>query len=147
MRYEEKQIINVADLISKLDGHKVEGDILWFRGQGRAEWGLEPFIARSAGDPIETEFVYYKRFLQNASRIIDQIPLDEWGWLFLMQHYGIPTRLLDWSENPLVALYFAVSNLDHSDSDGSLYVMNPIQFNSENGHISSIKNEHTRMRN
>lgn len=66
MRHEEIEIVNIADLISKLDAHKKAGDILWFRGQDKAEWEIEPAIARNRKDPIEKEFVYYKRFLQNA---------------------------------------------------------------------------------
>lgn len=34
---------------------------------------------------------------------------SKWGYLFMMQHYGVPTRLLDWSENAMLALYFALS--------------------------------------
>ena len=41
--------------------------------------------------------------------IISQPPTEAWGFLFLMQHYGVPTRLLDWSENAFVALWFALS--------------------------------------
>jgi hypothetical protein len=45
---------------------------------------------------------------------------DNWTWLMIAQHYGVPTRLLDWSVNPLVALYFACN--DSFDKDGYLYV-------------------------
>jgi hypothetical protein len=48
-----------------------------------------------------------------------------------MQHYGVPTRLLDWTENPLVALYFAVED-DHPDlknKDGALWVLFPLELN------------------
>jgi hypothetical protein len=141
VRHDDKEINNIAELISKLDAHKRLGDILWFRGQDNSAWEIEPAIARGVPDAIEKEFVYYKRFLQNASRMLDNIPHSEWGWLFLMQHYGLPTRLLDWSENPLVALYFAVSNTAHHASDGMLYVMNPFQYNAENGYITRIQND------
>jgi hypothetical protein len=46
-------------------------------------------------------------------------PTNDFEWLALMQHYGVPTRLLDWSMNPRVALYFAVK--EHWDKDGALW--------------------------
>jgi hypothetical protein len=48
---------------------------------------------------------------------------DDTELYFLQQHYGMPTRLLDWSNNPLAALYFAVSNQRHDGISGSFFVM------------------------
>lgn len=72
-----------------------------------------------------------KRFRQvAASRIRDQ-PRHEWEWVCLAQHHGVPTRLLDWSENPLIALYFAVEKdaSDRGNVDGKLFSLDPETLN------------------
>jgi hypothetical protein len=54
---------------------------------------------------------------------------DKVAWIHLAQHYGLPTRLLDWSLSPLVALFFAVDKAKHHDKDGCLWALQPYALN------------------
>lgn len=134
MKHPDINVHSIADLISKLEANNPNQEKLWFRGHADRNWTLEPSIARNRANPIIDEFQYYKKFKQEAARVISELPADEWGWMFLMQHYGVHTRLLDFSENPLVALYFAVS--EYPDKDGALYILEPTKWNAENGQDS-----------
>ena len=52
---------------------------------------------------------------------------DELGWMQVAQHYGLPTRLLDWTQNAAVALFFACCH--NPDNDGLVVILNPIELN------------------
>ena len=79
------------------------------------------------------------RFRQNANLLLAQVPSTSFEWMFLMQHYGVPTRLLDWSESPLVALYFVVydRNARLMSKDGTLWVLFPLDLNRNSTEVTA----------
>ncbi len=119
-------ITSVAELLDALRQHSAN-EIIWYRGHTSSGWDLLPSIARPPRS-IDAELTVLKRFKQNAYPFLSSPPSTEWEWLFLMQHYGAPTRLLDWTESPLIGLYFAVD--DHeSTQDGCVWALRPIKLN------------------
>ncbi len=116
---------------------------LWYRGQVQTGFQLLPSISRSIdGIPLspELEIVFLSKFKSLATPYVDCLPTPPlpngvesyWSWLFQMQHYGVPTRLLDWSRDALVALYFATNPEDRSLTpgiDAAVWVLNPVRLN------------------
>ena len=141
MRYEDKEIVSIASLIEKLDAQRKYGELLWFRGQSDFSWPVIPSIARKGKDPIGREWALHKRFRQNAGRLASDKPATDWEWYLLMQHFGVPTRLLDWTESPLTALYFAVEDQKSIKKDASVWVISPTAFNEILGFAASVRND------
>lgn len=125
----QSNVTSVPDLIAALErDHSNYSGAVWFRGHARTTWKLAPGYLRLTNPPSESTLL--KRFKQSAAMLLDRDPKDSFDWLFLMQHYGLPTRLLDWSESPLVALYFAVEDHEkHQGEDAALWCLRPSDLN------------------
>lgn len=109
------------------------GASVWWRGQANADWHLVSGVHRRNKSNRNNIFEVSanNHFIRGARVRRESCPnpnaLDD--WLFLMQHYGLPTRLLDWSTSILVALYFAVANKDSDLVDGAVWCLHPTQMN------------------
>lgn len=112
---------------------------IWWRGHGKdkwmesgvaTDWKLVPGVYRkSGGNHYRYESNISGRFFIQARSRHGNLPEEgKWDeWLVLMQHYGLPTRLLDWTESILAATYFAVRG--HSNKDAALWALSPTTFN------------------
>jgi hypothetical protein len=124
------EITNITSLVEKVKeiNELLKGQI-WWRGQNDFKWKLDPHIFRSQLNGYD-EKSGMRRFIQKAhSRHVSVPSISEMhNWLFLMQHYGLPTRLLDWTESPLIACYFATDR-GEDKADGALYALSPYKLN------------------
>lgn len=130
-----EEITCVGDLIDRVRKARADANkTIWFRGQRDFDWKLLPGLLRSDHKLSEGSLV--ARFKQSAAMLIAERPGGEFDWIFLMQHYGVPTRLLDWTENPLVALYFATEDqsMDIKGCDAAFWILKPSELN-KNAHI------------
>ncbi len=93
---------------------KIARDLKWIK-----EFSLSP---RIKGRQLEQYML--NEFKRRASPYLAQKPENDWDWLIHAQHHGLETRLLDWTENPLVALYFALLNSKFEDrSEGVVWLL------------------------
>jgi hypothetical protein len=114
----------------------------WFRGHTKSSYPLLPSLFRNFHDPnshdqwqkiwdIEKDLFW--EFSARA-RELHGVLEDDWDFLFAMQHYGTPTRLLDWTEVLGVAIYFAALGIDDQYVTNDLdppcvWVINPYRLN------------------
>jgi len=123
----------LADLVEGIGNYRsVFPRETWFRGQENATWGLTPSVLRRVNGELvyaESEPTIVSDFkLRHAARKAGIS--DSLDWLCLMQHHGCPTRILDFTENVLIALYFAVrDNPKEKDNAGALHALSSIKLN------------------
>jgi len=138
MFFEEKEIRTVNDLLAAVESHRQRAarTPIWFRGSTNRRYSLVPSLGRRPF-ALEHETALINAFKQNAIQFVEERPQSEWEWLFIARHHGVPTRLLDWTESPLIGLYFAVNGIDtvtRNDSrDGALWLLLPVELNRLSG--------------
>lgn len=129
----EVTVKNISEFISamgSLDAHWPNRQRCLFRGQALKSWNLQSSLLRlfhdTVGnvDAVEIEQQVRHAFRNEAHRFVPAhyIPDNDHDlamWWPLMRHYGAPTRILDWSLSPYVALYFAVHS--HWEQDGAVW--------------------------
>ncbi|MDJ0920098.1 MAG: FRG domain-containing protein [Henriciella sp.] len=125
------QFLNAVEQNSVVQSVKGGTTEALFRGHSSIDYELLPTIYRDAeANHYEREMV--RDFINNCSHLISTAPRNYIEWLFLMQHHGLPTRLLDWSESALVALFFAVESSNaYTDKnvDSCVWILNPWRLN------------------
>lgn len=130
------EFVQLSEQLSSLNG-LVPAYV--FRGQSR-DWPLLPSLARSltslgatSSKFIEIEESLVRRFVQaghlHLPPALALMSRNGAGWWAIMQHYGVPTRLLDWTSSPMVAAYFAVTGSQPTE-DGFIYFFNPSELRS-----------------
>ncbi len=107
----------------------------WFRGHARAEWNLVPSVHRDYASVGERNLT--GRFQMSAPTRYSRCPeiTDGAPWLCLMQHFGLPTRLLDWTGSLLAGVFFAVA-YDPKPGPGVVWVLVPSELNKASSHKS-----------
>lgn len=121
MKFQAHSVSEFLECAEKIrDGLKFSADDAWgpwFRGHTMAEWTLLPTLYRDYKQDRrrDLEDQIREEFTARAPVLCEYLPAAngataEWEWYFTMQHFGTPTRLLDWTEGALIALFFALKN-------------------------------------
>lgn len=152
-RLVEKKIVSFQQFLDFIETQRKKRKTpLWYRGSTESDKPLLPGLykhskCRSIEDFIELENNLIARFKQRSIAFTSRPIEDQWDLMFFMQHYGVPTRLLDWTESPLIALYFSVAlhirhNIIRSRSfkkDAAVWILDPQSWNKSAINLKSFK--------
>ncbi len=135
----QEQVSNWSELVNLVEHFSYFNGLDWiFRGIMDAAYGLVPKIGREEARGLkqqpgtgkrarlpyrlEDERAVFTMFKQQARAHLPSPPDSDLQWLALAQHFGLPTRLLDWTDNILAAAWFAVEKGGNKMSDSAIWV-------------------------
>lgn len=119
-----RKIKSLTEYIAAIEQY----DNSWFRGVGSSSYTLKPRIHWDNIDKFIEENLVYS-FLREHFKYHSSGNKNPWYLYSLMQHHGLPTRLLDWSKSPLVALYFALTQKQVENKPARVWVLDPYKLN------------------
>jgi hypothetical protein len=129
-KYAVKKIESVSELLDLVTKEYDNCEQLLFRGQ-REDWPLLPKLARlrlNANYDLNHAEIQMLDLLRScAVPFLDSPPESDWDWLAVAQHHGMATRLLDWTENPLAALWFAIEKPADSGKSAVVWLLVPAE--------------------
>jgi hypothetical protein len=111
----------------------------WFRGQENSEWELLPKAGRKEHFLLENRDLGRFKDWENQAIAYGELPENRLERLAIAQHHGLATRMLDWTQNPLVAAYFAVTS--SLDKEGAIFILEILEdLATEDTHFDVVKN-------
>jgi hypothetical protein len=120
----EIEVKSVGEIITYLSEHGNANDLTLYRGQ-KKDWSLEPKVSRiklrGNEDIVESEKKMYYDFEFYSKPYFNKDGLFSLDILSVAQHHGMATRLLDWTRNPLAAIWFAVNEVPIQDNYGVVW--------------------------
>lgn len=144
--YEERHAGDLQTLLKELMDLRLKA--FWsFRGQRNTKWALGVHGLPSE-EALQARLIHFKRRCMEFPAQEHISEHDKWRWLFYAQHFRLKTRLLDWTSNPLVAIYFAVENIlsrgDDEQDIGAVWALRVAPVNFQTPEVAGEPDDVTR---